>query len=187
MATTSEKLLTADDFPALLRRGYGKRYELVRGILVEKIGTGLPHGITVTRTSSLLLVYSDDSNYGEVLSGEPGILLNFDPDTVRCPDVAWSAPGRIPPDTRGYLNLASDLAVEVKSPSNSNPEMAAKARMRLSYGSQEVWMANPERVTVTVYRLDADPRTLGEEDELSGGDLLPGFTTPVWRLFGPQR
>jgi hypothetical protein len=29
--------------------------------------------------------------------------------------------------------------------------MAAKARMRLSYGSQEVWMANSERVTVTVY------------------------------------
>ena len=59
--------------------------------------------------------------------------------------------------------------------------------MWLSYGSQEVWVADPERVTVTVYRLDAEPQTLGEDDELTGGDLLPGFATPVWRLFRPQR
>lgn len=186
MTTTSERLLTADDLLAL-PRGYGKRYELIRGVLVAKMGTGRPHGITVTRTGSLLLIYSDDNSNGEVLTGEPGIHLDFDPDTVRCPDVAWFAPGRIPPGTRGYPSIAPDLAVEVKSPSNSNPEMAAKARMWLSYGSQEVWVADPERVTITVYRLDAEPRTLGEDDELTGGELLPGFSTPVWRLFRPQR
>ena len=59
--------------------------------------------------------------------------------------------------------------------------------MWLSYGSQQVWVADPERVTVTVYRPGAEPQTLGEDDELSGGDLLPGFTTPVWRLFRPGR
>ena len=186
MTTTGAKLLTADDL-LTLPRGYGKRYELIRGVLVEKMGTGRPHGITVARTSSLILIYSDANNYGEVLSGEPGMHLDFDPDTVRCPDVAWFAPRRIPSDTRGYPNLAPDLAVEVKSPSNSNPEMAAKARMWLSYGSQEVWVADPERVTVTIYRLNDEPQTLGEDDELSGGDLLPGFTTPVWRLFRPRR
>ena len=89
--------------------------------------------------------------------------------------------------TQGYPNLAPDLAIEVKSPSNSNPEMAAKAWMWLSYGSQQAWVADPERVTVTLYRPGADPQTLGEDDELTGGDLLPGFTTPVWRLFRPRR
>ena len=79
------------------------------------------------------------------------------------------------------------MAVEVKSPSNSNSEMAAKAAMWLSYGSKEVWVANPETTTVTIYRSGADPVTLGEDDTLDGGDLLPGFTTPVWRLFRRRR
>ena len=68
MTTTSERLLTADDLLAL-PRGTGKRYELIRGVLVAKMGTGRPHGLTVTRTSSLLLIYSDENGYGEVLSG----------------------------------------------------------------------------------------------------------------------
>ncbi len=186
MTATGNKLITADEL-LTMPRGYGKRYELIRGVLVEKMGTGRPHGIVVTRTGSLLLIYSDANNYGEVLSGEPGMHLDFDPDTVRCPDVAWFAHGRIPPDTRGYPNLAPDLAVEVKPPSNSSPEMAAKAYMWLSYGSQVVWVADPERVTVTIYRLNAEPETLGEDDELTGGGLLPGFAAPVWRLFRPQR
>ena len=186
MTTTSEKLLTADDFLAL-PRGTGKRYELIRGVLVAKMGTEHPHSIVLVWFTHVLAEFVAATNYGLLAVGEPGYLLDLDPDTVRCPDLAWIAPGRIPPGTQGFPNLAPDLAVEVKSPSNSNPEMAAKARMWLSYGSQEVWVADPERVTVTVFRLDADPRTLGEDDELAGGELLPGFTTPVWRLFRPQR
>ena len=186
MTTTSSKLLTADDLLAL-PRGYGRRYELIRGVLVEKMGTGDPHAMVLVWFTNTLANYVASDGYGDLRVGEPGYLLDLDPDTVRCPDLAWIAPGRIPPDTRGYPNLAPDLAVEVKSPSNSNPEMAAKARMWLSYGSQEVWVADPERVTVTIYRLNDEPQTLGEDDELSGGDLLPGFTTPVWRLFRPQR
>jgi Uma2 family endonuclease len=57
---------------------------------------------------------------------------------VRAPDIAWFAPGRLPEGIQGYPELAPDLVVEVKSPSNSNPEMAAKAVMWLSYGSQQV-------------------------------------------------
>ena len=59
--------------------------------------------------------------------------------------------------------------------------------MWLSYGSQQVWVADQEGAIVTIYRLNAEPQTLGEDDELSGGGLLPGFTTPVWRLFRPLR
>ena len=55
--------------------------------------------------------------------------------------------------------------------------------MWLSFGSREVWVADPETVTITVYRPGADPMTLGRDDELDGGDLLPGFNTPVAPLF----
>ena len=92
-----------------------------------------------------------------------------------------------PPGTQGYPELAPDLVVEVKPPSNSNPEMGAKASMWLSYGSQQAWILNPENTTVIVRRPNTEPLILTEDDVLDGGDLLPGFSTPVWRLFRRQR
>ena len=183
---TALKLVTAEELLAM-PRGQGHRYELLRGVLVEKMPTGDPHGIAVTRIAAALHNYSDDNDYGAARSGEPGYRLERDPDTVRAPDVAWIAPGRIPPGTQGYPELAPDLAVEVKSPRNSYAELAAKAGMWLSYGSREVWVADPERTTLTVYRPYQEPLVLGEEDTLAGGDLLPGFATPVWRLFRRRR
>ena len=183
---TALKLITAEE---LLRmpRNDGHRYELLRGVLVEKMATGDPHGDAVTRIAFYLTGYAEGNDYGVVRSGEPGYRLEREPDTVRAPDVAWIAPGRIPPGTQGYPELAPDLAVEVKSPGNSYAELAAKAGMWLSYGSREVWVADPERVAITVYRPYQEPLTLGEDDTLAGGDLLPGFATPVWRLFRRRR
>ena len=179
------KLITAEEL--LLMPRNGRRYELLRGVLVEKMPTGDPHGDTVPCISYALFSYAAAKDYGVVRAGEPGYRLEREPDTVRAPDVAWIAPGRIPEGAPGYPDLAPDLAVEVKSPGNSNPELAAKAAMWLSYGSREVWVADPERVTITVYRLYQEPVILGEDDTLEGGDLLPGFAVPVWQLFRRHR
>ena len=122
---------------------------------------------------------------GKVVAGGPGYCLESDPDTVRAPDVAWIAPGRIPPGTRGYPNLAPDLVVEVLSPGQ---DLSDKARMWLSYGTREVWVTQPAApVSVTRYRPGQPPVTLYEDDILDGGDLLPGFSVPVWRLFRRHR
>ena len=105
MTTTSSKRLTADDLLAL-PRGYGRRYELIRGVLVEKPGTGDSHAMVLVWFTNTLANYVASDGYGDLRVGEPGYLLDLDPDTVRCPDLAWIAPGRIPPGTRGYPNLA---------------------------------------------------------------------------------
>ena len=183
--TTKQKLLTAEEL--LLMPRDGSRYELIRGVLTQKMPTGDLHRIAVSRIDTALSVWADDNDYGSVGAGEPGYRLDRDPDTVRAPDVVWTAPGRIPEGTQGYPELAPDLAVEVKSPGNSNPEMASKAAMWLSYGSREVWVADPETTTVTRHKLNTAPVILGEDDILDGGELLPGFSSPVWRLFRRRR
>ena len=184
--TTKPKLVTADELLAM-PRGDGKKYELIRGILVEKVATGHPHGVVVAIITTVLSLFVGPRNYGHVSSGEPGYLLEIVPDTVRAPDVSWIASGRVPEGTRGFPNLAPDLAVEVKSPSNSRPEMRRKAEMWLSFGSRQVWVADPDTTTITVYRPGAEPVELGEDDTIDGGDLLPEFTAPVWSLFRWQR
>ncbi len=182
--TTQQKLVTADELLAMAQRGEGKRYELVRGVLIKKVSTGDPHAIAVSRIDTALSVYSDDNDYGETRAGEPGYRLEFAPDTVRAPDVAWIAAGRIPEGTQGFPNLAPDLVVEVVSPGQN---LAEKAAMWLSFGSREVWVANPDPISITRYRPGQPPEVLGEDDVLDGGELLPGFSVPVWRLFRRRR
>ena len=186
MTTTATlpRLMTAADLLAM-PRGYGKRYELIKGELVAKMLNGNPQAAAVKWIAYALTQYEVATGYGQVKSGGPGYRLEFDPDTVRAPDVAWIAPGRIPPGTQGYPNLAPDLVVEVLSPGQN---LANKARMWLSYGTREVWVAQPVApVSVTRYRPGHPPVTLYDDDVLDGGDLLPGFRIPVWRLFRRQR
>jgi Uma2 family endonuclease len=56
----------------------------------------------------------------------------------------------------------------------------------LAAGVRLVWMVNPERRTVWVYRVDGPVRFLREPDELSGEDVLPGFRCLVSELFPPM-
>ena len=176
--TTARRLVTADEF--LEMPDDGRKYELVRGELVEEMPPGMLHALVSGKFGHALLVWVEaNGNYGYVVVGDPGFRLERGPDTVRCPDVAWIAPGRLPESIRGFGEFAPDLAVEVKSPSNTRREMAEKAAMWLSFGSREVWAADPETVAVTVYRPGAEPVTLREGDVLDGGELLPGFSRPV--------
>ena len=188
-AKTPSRLMTADELLAM-ERVPGKRYELIRGVLTEKaVPTGDPHAATVLRVGSVVLQYTDAIDYGEARAGEPGYRLESNPDTVRAPDVAWFAPGRIPPGTIGFPELTPDLCIEVASPSNSRRDrlLSEKAQMWLDFGAQEVWVLNPEGTTVTRYRPDLSPVVLGEDDILDGQDLLPGFSVTVWQLFRRRR
>ena len=187
--TTSPRLVTAEDL-LMMERIPGKRFELIRGVLTEKeVPTGHPHGITVGRTAGSMFQYAEDNDYGEVITGEPGYQLERNPDTVRAPDIAWFAPGRIPPGTVGFPELTPDLCIEVASPSNSRRDrlLSDKAQMWLDFGARGVWVLNPENTTVTRYRPGTNPVILGEDDTLDGEELLPGFSIAVWQLFRRQR
>ena len=189
MTTVKPRLMTAGEFLALAPVP-GKRYELIRGVLTEKkVGTGHPHAITVLRTGGLLFQYTEATDYGEAVAGEPGYRLERNPDTVLCPDVAWFAPGRIPPGTTGFPNLTPDLCIEVASPSNDRSDrlLSDKAQVWLNFGAREVWVLNPGTATVSLYRPGALPIVLGADDVLDGGELLPGFSVAVWQLFRRQR
>ena len=184
--TTGHNLITADEL-LVMPRGYGARYELIRGKLVERPLSGNAKAAAVANIATVLATFVLPRNYGELAAGDPGYLLETDPDTVRAPDVAWIAPGRIPEGTTGYPNLAPDLIVEVKSHLDALPELRRKAEMWIGFGTRQVWVAYPEATTITVHRPGAEPIELGEDDVIDGGDLLPEFTAPVWSLFRARR
>jgi len=183
VATT--KLITADEL--LLMPDDGYRYELVRGELTEKMPPpGRAHGVVSSRFGTAIGNYADAHDHGTV-GDNHGYRLESDPDTVRAPDVAWFAPGHPAETAEGYPERAPDLAVEIKSPSDTPSMVDERAQMWLDFGSQEVWYGDPETTTVTRYRPGHPPEVLTEDDVLDGGDLLPGFNIEVWRLFRRHR
>jgi Uma2 family endonuclease len=84
----------------------------------------------------------------------------------------------------GYFPGAPDLAVEVVSPNDTYAEVEDKTQAWLEAGARMVWIVNPRRRLVTVYRAATAARILTLTDELSGEDVIPGWAIRVGEIFG---
>ena len=177
------RLLTADDLLRL--HSEGVRGELIQGVLHETMSSGEEHGEIVTNTTIILGGFVKPRRLGRLLASDVGVRLERDPDTVREPDLAFVSAEKRPLDVRntGYLEVVPELVVEIVSPSDSLGSIFDKAQMWLRFGIELVWVVYPETRTVEVYRMDAPRVTLGEDDTLDGGAVLPGFTCPVQDIF----
>lgn len=76
-----------------------------------------------------------------------------------------------------------EQAGRVVSPSNTMAQVHDRVCDLLDAGTRTVWILEPRRRAVTVYRSRDDIRLLTEQEELGGGDVLPGFRVPVAELF----
>jgi Uma2 family endonuclease len=103
----------------------------------------------------------------------------------RYPDVSFVRQERLPDNLRTYLILAPDLAVEVTSPSDKDYDIDDKVEEYQRSGVRLIWVIHPASRTVNVYRLAEGPRIQGYfgEDELDGGDVIPGFKLKVSAIF----
>lgn len=173
--TTAEELLDLPDD--------GWRYELVRGELLRMTPASYEHAKVTITIGAVLAEFVRARDLGDILGGDPGFTLARNPDTVRAPDVAFVAADRRPADGPGFPDLAPDLAVEVVSPNDRAGEIAEKVQEWLDAGCRAVWVAHPKLKRLVVHHPDGTARMLGPEDELDGGDVLPGFRVTVAELF----
>ena len=161
------------------------KYELIAGTLVRMSPTGATHGAVSARVAWLLVEYVEAHRLGVVCGAETGFILRRHPDTVRAPDVSFVSKDRVAAagQPESYWPLAPDLAVEVLSPSDRRADVQAKLEDYFRAGSRLVWVIDPSARTVVVHRSPSDSTRLTEADELTGGTVLPGFASPVRRLF----
>ncbi|MCY3945973.1 MAG: Uma2 family endonuclease [Anaerolineaceae bacterium] len=79
------------------------------------------------------------------------------------------------------------LAVEIRSDSNTWPELREKAARYLEHGTQMVWLVDMDERAVELHRAGESVQTLAGDDLIDGGAVLPGFRLPVSDLFpNPQ-
>lgn len=175
--------LTAEDLPYLAPDD--GLCELVAGQLVREPPPGETHGLVAGGVFGHLFIFIQKHRLGRLYSAETGFVLARDPDTVRAPDAAFVSLERFTntPRRGPYFEGAPDLAVEVKSPGNSDTELAAKLHDYLAAGARAVWIVDPARQEITIHGPGRAPETLSRNDTLDGGSILPGFRLPVREIF----
>jgi Uma2 family endonuclease len=187
LPTTAEALLTSP-LPAA-------QVELVRGQVVVREPPGQRHGSIVGRMHLALALHLREerrangwtSARGRLIVGDAGYILERQPDTVRGPDVAYLSRARYDgalPD--GYLELAPDLVVEVRSPHDRPAAVSEKVTDWLRAGVQLVWVVDPARLEVVEYAGDGTVRVMQTTETLDGGVVLPNFVRVVGEIFADE-
>jgi len=178
----TKTILTIEDFSKLVADG--SRYELSNGELVPMTPVHFKHGKIVVRLARKLDQFAEERGLGAV-GTEIGFRLSRNPDTLRAPDIAFVAKSREPQGDAAlkFAELAPDLAVEVLSPDDSASDVLKKIEEYLAAGVRLVWVADPATQTVSVYRSLDDVHVLTADQELDGGDVLPGFRVKIADIF----
>lgn len=167
----------------------GDRAEIIDGELyVSRQPTNF-HQYTCGRVHVSLDIWNEASGLGYVLE-TPGLVFAEDDDVI--PDVVWVTRERflLITDSSGHFNAAPELVVEVLSPGRANEFRDRQAKLDLydRRGVLEYWILSWQLRQVDVYRRQGPALrltvTLEDGDTLTS-PLLPGFATPVDRLFFP--
>lgn len=177
-----KQLYTLDEYHSIIDmpENRDRILELIDGELVEKMPSFTPSRIA-SRISYKFNRYLEDHPIGYVTGEAGGYIMSN--EFVFNPDVGYISKVRLPEEPEREAPVPPDLAVEVKSPTDSKRAMRRKAERYLELGTRVVWLVFPDEQEIEVYLPDEDVKTLRVGDTLDGGEVLPGFTLSVSELF----
>ena len=159
-------------------------YEVADGLVTEK-----PMGAFEIEVASILFIalaaFVREANLGKAQT-EMMFLIDPARNLKRRPDVSFVSRERWPiakpaPRTEAW-NVVPDLAVEVVSPTNTAGELVQKVDDYFGAGVRLVWLVYPSHGLVQVYESASTMTVLRREDDLEGGDVVPGFRLPLASL-----
>ncbi len=176
--------ITAEEFADMPESEHA---ELVRGHIVEEPANNGLHAEVVVHVAMILRWFVMKHHLGKVYAGDPGMILEPDPDTTRGPDIAFVDKSRVDQvPQRGFSGVIADMVVEVVSPSERAARVEAKIEEFLQAGVRLAWLLDPGPETLVEFH-GQSRRELRGDDRVSGHDVLPGFDLAVRQLFELDR
>jgi Uma2 family endonuclease len=119
---------------------------------------------------------------GEAFDSSGGFILPNGAE--RAPDVSWVEKSRlVGVSLNQFLPLAPDFVIELRSSSDRLSPLQAKMQEYQDNGVRLGWLVNPQDRQVEIYRRGKEKQVVQSPTQLSGEDVLPGFTldlTTVW-------
>jgi Uma2 family endonuclease len=162
------------------------RFEWINGRLKERSLMGAKANRVATILARLLDTHAAAHRLGWVFTEKCGYQsFANEPKRVRFPDVSFIARGRLPNDQipDGHMTVAPDLEVEVVSPNDVAEDLEDRVSDYLAAGVRLLWIIYPATRSASLVRSDGTAARLTEAQELSGEDVVPGFTCPMRFLF----
>ena len=174
----SVELLTAEDVEKLPS---DLRCELIDGILIKLEYATWTHGLV---TANLIGLVGRCLKHGDTRRAlaSCGFILRRNPDTVRAADVSITQADE-PRRATGYPEDPPALIAEVIDEWDRPAEIQARIHDWVEFGVGLIWLVNPQSRTVQVIRSLRDRIELGDDDILTGDDVIPGFSCQVSELF----
>ncbi len=129
-------------------------------------------------------VWNEQNQLGEAFESSGGFVLPN--GAQRSPDVAWVEKSRIEsldPDPNKFLPLAPDFLIELRSATDSLPKLQQKMQEYQANGVRLGWLIDPQNRCVEIYRFERELEILQSPIQLSGENILAGFTldlTNIW-------
>jgi len=175
-------VLTVKDLEQLQAEHPEYRMELVSGQVNVMSPSGYESDEVSIELAAQLRNWVRPRKLGRVTGSSAGFILpNAD---TRAPDVSFVRAERLRESPRRFAELAPDLMVEVKSPTDNLLTLREKVQNFLALGTQVGIVINPETHTVEVYRPgDEVAELLGDGDFLQVPELLPGWSVAIADLW----
>jgi len=163
----------------------GKQYELVKGKLLDMQGPSIGHGTIISRLSRYMEAFATDNRLGLVSSNAAFVFDPIkEPNSARRPAVSFVNKSRlVGVDYNDAFHFPPDLAVEVVSRTDVWFDVSNKAAEYLEAGVPLIWVIFPPDQQVFVHSPGQKIKTLLSDDELDGGNVIPGFKLKVSVLF----
>lgn len=183
MTSGTATLISAEQFYSLVPERAA--VELVRGELVEMSPAGFWHGRVTLNAAYVLEAWARRTRSGRTVAGEAGVITERNPDTVRGADVAYFSYSRLPAEQepRGFADAPPELVVEVAGREQGWDESLEKVGEYLRLGVDRVWIIDPQRRALHVFRSDAPPAVYTEAEMIEDAAILPGFSCRVDEFF----
>jgi Uma2 family endonuclease len=161
-------------------------YEVANGRIVELPPRGSYESGVANLLAQLLNEGARKDRLGRAFV-ELLFLIDVDQNLKRRPDLAFVSTARWPfgkrvPEGEAW-EMVPDLAVEVVSKSNGAEEIVEKVGEYFQTGTRLVWVVYPRARQIYVYTSPTEVRILPESADLDGGEVVPGFSLSLNRLF----
>jgi Uma2 family endonuclease len=159
------------------------KVEIVKGELIVMSPAGLKQEKVGAKLIARLVNHVERHQLGDVYGAQAG----FRPpdEDLRAPDVCFVRKERLPDGEtpEGFGHFPPDLAAEVFAPEETVEDYEEKLREYFEWGVRLVWLVDPTERTVTACHSPTEMTTLTVADELSGEDVVTGFSCRVAELF----
>ncbi len=176
--------LTVEDLTALQADHPDWRMELIKGEIVVMSPSGYESDEVAAEVIRVLGNWVRPRKLGRIAASSAGFRLpNSD---LRAPDASFVLAERLRRSPKSFAQLAPDLTVEVKSPTDSLEAIRTKIQEFLSLGTRVGILINPDDRTVEVHRSEQAIVTLRDGDVLTVPDVLPGWEVQVVDLWAPE-